>query len=220
VLYPRLAWEGRVRWPLLDLMHPVHESHRWPTLLPHDPDQVAAHALGLLFEQARGGNRERASVFPQLAETAGRPGPATHLALCYGLAAEQVGNRVAAQDALLTFSARRLLSPEWLGELGAELWHRNMIRGSRLLESLGQAEQAGMPADVFGVSAALIRSMAQRPDTRGLPHLLLLATRCAVGTGIRGIEIDGLDGLAALSKPKRVAAEARRLQDAIAPARR
>lgn len=220
LLYPRLEWDGRVRWPLQDWWASTpHEIHRWPTLLPHDPDQVAAHALGQLFEQARGDNHERTSIFPQLAETAGRPGPLTHLALCYGLAAQHMENRVAAQDALLIFAARGLLCAEWLGGLGAALWQQNMIRGSRLLESLDRAEQAGMPADVFGVTAALIRGTAKRPDTRGLPDLLFLATRCALGAGIHGVEIDGLAELAALTKPKRVTAEAKRLQKALAAMR-
>jgi hypothetical protein len=215
VLYPQLAWDGKVRWPLLDLMGPVHEGHRWTILLPHDPDQVAAHALGLLHEQSRGGNREPVSIFPALAETAGVPGPVTHLALCYGLAAERAENRVGAQDALLILAARGLLRPELLGVYGAELWQRGMIRGSRLLETLGQAEQAGMAAEGFAVCAALIHGLARDPDTRGLPDLLLLTTRCAVSAGIRGVDVPGLGALAALPKPKRVAAEAKRLKGVI-----
>lgn len=100
------------------------------------------------------------------------------------------------------------------GEYGAQLWQRHMISGARRLESLGRrAEQAGMPADVFDVCAALIGGLARRPDTRGLPDLLLLATRCAVGAGIRGVDVPGLAASAAL--PKRVAAEAARFKDII-----
>lgn len=101
-------------------------------------------------------------------------------------------NRVATQDALPLLATRGLLRSDLPGEYGAELWQRHMISGARLLESLGRrAEQAGMPADVFDVCAALIGGLARRPDTRGLPDLLLLATRCAVGADIRGVDVPG-----------------------------
>ncbi len=63
----------------------------------------------------------------------------------------------------------------------------------------------------------MIGALSKEPETRGLPELLLLATRCAVGAGpeIRGVEIPGLADLAALTKPKRVGIEARRLAEAI-----
>ena len=125
-------------------------------------------------------------------------------------------NRVATQDALLLLATRSLLRPNLIGEYGAELWQRHMISGARLLESLGRrAEQAGMPADVFDGCAALIGGLARRPDTRGLPDLLLLATRCAVGAGIRGVDVPGLAASAALPKPKPVAAKATWFKDVI-----
>jgi hypothetical protein len=221
VLYPEFVNEGKPRFP-----HQHHyrswnrdlQSSRWPTLLPHDPDVVAAHAIVGLRRLADNGPGETATIFPALAETAGTPGPATHLALAYALAADRLEHRIAAQDALLTFAARKLLLPGQFGRFAAELWLSNDIRGNRVVEGLARCEQAGAAAEVLGVAGEMISRLTRRPDTRGLADVLLLATRCAVATGTRGLEIPGLADLAALGKTKRVAVEARRLAEALRPA--
>lgn len=220
VLYPELAKEGKPRFPQhYRFWYGDLQSSRWPTLLPHDPDVVAAHAMIGLRRLANGESGETTMIFPALAETAGIPGPATHLALAYALAADRLEHRIAAQDALLTFAARRLLLPEQLGRFAAELWLSGEIRGNRVVEGLARCEQAGASAEVLGVTGEMISRLTRRPDTRGLPDVLLLATRCAVATGTRGLEIPGLADLAALGKTKRVAVEARRLAEALRPER-
>ncbi|WP_157436291.1 DUF6493 family protein [Actinospica robiniae] len=192
----------------------IHCDH-WPILLPHDPELLAAHAIPILYRQANGEDRSGPTIFPHLAETAGTPGPITHLALAYGLTAERLHNRVAAQDALLTLAARDLLQPAHLGRLAAELWRREMIRPKRLITSLQEAEKAGAATQVFTATATAIDVLATTPDTRGLPDLLLLATRCAANAAAGAAQIPGLAALTTVRKPARVGQEANRLLEAL-----
>lgn len=195
------------------------ETNHWPITLPHHPELLAAHAIPVLYNQANGADSADArTLFPQFADTLGRPGPLAHLALAYGLAADQMTNRVAAQDAMLTLAARDLLRPEHLGLLAAQLWKRDMIRWRRLINSLREVEQAGAPAQVFATAVAMLRTLAATPGVSGLPDLLLLASRCATTAGIRGAEIPGLADLAEAKKPARVGQEARRLREVLAAA--
>jgi hypothetical protein len=163
-----------------------------------------------------GSRFEPVAIFPSLAETAGSPGPLTHLALVYALASDQTEARIAAQDAVLILASRALLRPDQLGRLGAVAWQRDLIRGKRLIDSLTQVEQAGASADVFAATAAMLEQLAKTPEIRNLPEVLLLATRSAVSAKIRGIDVPRLSELASTTKPKRVGVEARRLQEAVA----
>jgi Family of unknown function (DUF6493) len=194
-----------------------------PIMLPYDPDLVAAASMVDLFHEANGmGSGAGApGVFPSLAETAGVPGQLTHLALVYALAADKVEQRIAAQDAVLTFASRGLLKPEQLGRLAVACWQRDTVRGKRLIEALVQLEESGASAEIFWTVATMLGPLSKTPEIRGLPEVLLLATRAAVSAGMSGVrdeEVPGLAELAAVPKPKRVGAEARRLREAIAPA--
>lgn len=186
--------------------------------LPHDPDAIAAHLLNPLYERANamGSRTPEPSPLLALAETAGTPGPLTHLALVYGLAADVLDQRIGAQDAVLILASRGLLQPAQLGRLAAIAWQRNLIRGKRIVDALGHIDESGATTEVFDVAAAMIGVLTKTPELRGLPDLLLLASRCAVNAGIRRGTVPGLDELATASKPKRVGVEARRLQEAIA----
>lgn len=193
-----------------------HQPGAWPVLLPHQPELLASHAVPRLYSQANGEDSSAYTIFPDLAETAGIPGPITHLALAYGLAADQLTHRVAARDALLTLAARGLLQPEQLGRCAAELWRREMIRTKRLLTSLQEAAQAGAATHVFATAATAVGILSTTPEIRGLPDLLLLATRWAPGdASARSTEIPGLTSLTTVSRPSRVGQEARRLTEAL-----
>ena len=220
-LLPETTREGKLRLPQPPgYWRGSAQNAFWPIVLPHDPDVIAVHTLTRLYDAANDmgeGGREP-NVFPGLAETAGTPGPFTHLALAYALAADSLEQRIAAQDAVLILASRGLLRPDQLGRLAAIVWQRGLVRGKRIVEALAQIEQSGAAAEVFGVTAAMIGELAKTPELRTLPEVLLLATRCAVGAGIRGIEVPGLPDLAAVTKPKRVGTEARRLREAIAAA--
>lgn len=201
--FPAMGWE--------------HWCEYWPTMLPHHPELLAAHAIPVLYHRSNEAGSHGSTIFPQFAETAGAPGPIAHLALAYGLAADRLSDRVATADTVITFASRGLLRPELLGRAAAELWHREMLRPNRLTASLQEVEQAGATTHVFTAACAAIAVLAATPELRGLPELLLLATRCAVGAGISGAEVPGLAELAAVKKPVRVGREARRLTEALAP---
>ncbi|WP_395110465.1 DUF6493 family protein [Actinomadura sp. SCN-SB] len=193
-----------------DWTGPGAPSASWPSLLPHHPEIVAAHAIPDLYEQATGTLRGINPVLPLLAETAGRPGPVVHLAVAYGLAAGRPENRVAAVDAIYTLAARTLLDTKRLGALLGALGMGNVIKMNRLVASLTEAAR-GLPREVLEVVASMLPALVDQPGMRGLPDVIALGSECAAATGST-LEIPGLDGLAALRRPARVAEEAKRLQ--------
>jgi Family of unknown function (DUF6493) len=198
-------WAPEPSW-----LSPVDFEH-WPMLLPHHPDLIATHALPYLREQAGKAPSQPNPLLPLLAETAGVPGPLTHVALVLGLAAGLPQNRVAAADAFLILAARGLLNARSLGALAAELWFDQILSPARLLGSLRDAAVSGAYREVFGVVAGALPLLAAAPEVRGLPDLLLLGSECAAATGIKD-QIPAVAGLTKLAKPARVAREARRLQ--------
>ncbi|HEU5353038.1 MAG TPA: DUF6493 family protein [Actinocrinis sp.] len=183
----------------------------WPSLLPFHPEVIAAHAIPVLYQQANDTARDRNALLPVLAETAGWPGPVTHLALAYGLAAGRPENRTAAVDAMVAMAARTLLDARALGALCGELWASRMIKPNRLVHALDGAAQAGARREVFGVAVAALPALVSQPSVRGLADLLVLAADCARVADLHE-EVPELAGLIALEKPSRVAAEARRLR--------
>lgn len=194
------AWNGSSTYAAL-----------WPSLLPFHPEVVAAHAIPALYQQANDTARDRNGLLPLLAATAGWPGPVTHLALAYGLAAGRPENRAAAVDALVALAARAMLDARALGALCGELWAGRMIKPNRLLHALDAAAQTGARREVYTVASAALPALAPQPATRGLADLLVLAADCARAAQVRD-QIPELAGLSALEKPSRVAAEARRLR--------
>lgn len=190
---------------------PGAQAALWPSLLPYHPEIVAAHAIPLLYQQANDTARDRNTLLPRLAATAGWPGAVTHLALAYGLAAGRAENRAGAVDAMVTLAARGLLDPRALGALCGELWAERMVKPNRLLSSFDAAAQAGARREVFAVVAGTLLALAPQPSVRGLPDLLVLGAECARTADLHE-DIPELADLAALTKPTRVAAEARRFQ--------
>ena len=220
---PGLVKDGSAGLPQWSLWGLSGQAGFLPIMLPHDPDLAAAAALVSLFNEANGlgSGRTAPGLFPSLAETAGVPGQLTHLALVYALAADSVEDRIAAQDAVLILASRGLLKPEQLGRLAAACWQRDTARSKRLIEALVRLEESGAPAEIFWTAAAMLGPLSKTPEIRGLPEILLLATRAAVSAGIRGVrdeQVPGLAELAALPKSKRLGAEARRLRETIASA--
>ena len=218
LLLPNLVKDDTLNFPQPPDLWASDPQYEFASImLPHDPDLVAAFVLTKLCNQANDldARTPSPSVFPALAETAGVPGVATHLALVYALAADSLEHRIAAQDAVLTFAARGLLRPELLGRLAAIAWQRDFVRGKRIIDALGQIEEAGASAEIFAATAAMLAPLSKKPEIRGLPEVLLLATRAAVGAGMRNVEVPGLAALADVAKPKRVGVEARRLREAI-----
>jgi hypothetical protein len=186
------------------------QTSLWPPLLPYHPEIAAAHAIPVLYQQANDA-RDRNTLLPLLATTAGWPGAVTHLALAYGLAAGRAENRAGAVDAMVTLAARGLLDSRALGALCGELWVERMVKPNRLLASLDAAAQAGARREVFTAIAGTLLALAPQPSVRGLPDLLVLGAECARTADLHE-DLPELADLAALAKPTRVAAEARRFR--------
>ena len=220
---PGLVKDGSAGLPQRSMWSPSMDPRFLPIMLPHDPDLAAASVLVHLFNEANGlgSGHEANGLFPSLAETAGVPGQLTHLALVYALAADSAQARIAAQDAVLILASRGLLRPGQLGPLAAACWQRDTVRSKRLIESLVRLEESGASAEIFWTAAAMLGLLSKTPEIRGLPEMLLLATRAAVSAGIRGVrdeQVPGLAELAAVPKSKRIGAEARRLRETITAA--
>ncbi|WP_042450260.1 DUF6493 family protein [Streptacidiphilus jiangxiensis] len=185
----------------------------WPSITPHHPDLIAAHALPTFFKQADDDSSATAiTVLPSLAWAGSSPAPVVHLALAYGLTAAGPASRTAAVDALLALAALDKLDPSLLGRLLAALWHEHIARPGRFLKALGEAARVGAATHVWGVVRALITAVAANPALKGLPDLLSLGSECAALGPVRS-DLPELAELALQAKPARLPKEARRLQE-------
>jgi hypothetical protein len=196
-------------------------------VLPHHREAVAAWALADLAALADQDSRD-ASLLPLLADAAGPIGPATVLALAYGLAARHETDRVAAVDAFLGFAAAAepfaaaadplaptepLAAEPLAAALGAELADLaadGTIKLARVVPALRDAHQAGASATVWRVLAAALPPLLPVAP-RGLPDLLELATRTASAVHARDT-VPGLTDVTARGGGTRLVREAKRLQ--------
>ncbi|MEV4278808.1 DUF6493 family protein [Actinoplanes xinjiangensis] len=182
-------------------------------VLPHHREAVAAWALTDLAALADQDSRD-ASLLPLLADAGGPIGPATVLALTYGLAARHEADRVAAVDAFLGFAAgtgpfAAALGTE-LGDLAAD----GTIKLARVVPALRDAHQAGASATVWEVLRAALPPLLPAAP-RGLPDLLELSTRVASAIHARNA-VPGLPDVAARGGGTRLVREAKRLQAVLA----
>lgn len=178
-------------------------------VLPQHREVVAAWALpelaGLADQDEGGGG----TLLAPLVACSGPIGPATSLALAYGLAARQPSDRVAAVDAFLALAAGDQPFAATVGiELG-DLCGDGTVKLTRVVPALDDAHRAGASAAVWELlTAALPLLLPAAP--RGLPDALELATRVAAATGARD-EIAHLSATAARRGSSRLVKEARRL---------
>jgi hypothetical protein len=185
----------------------------WPSIAPHHPDLIAAHALPTLFKQADDDTSGTGfTLLPLLAESGEPSGPVVHLALAYGLTAAGPASRTAAVDALLTLAALDKLDPALLGSLLAALWHEYIARPNRFPKAIGEAARAGAATHAWTVIRSLITAVAAKPALKGLPDLLSLGSECAALGNVR-TDFPELAELALHAKPARLPKEAKRLQE-------
>ncbi|BBH71330.1 hypothetical protein ACTI_80150 [Actinoplanes sp. OR16] len=185
------------------------------TALPHHREVVAAWALPDLAALADQDARD-ASLLPLLADAEGPLGPATALAVTYGLGARHTPDRVAAVDAFLSLCS----SPGFPAAVGTELGDLGSdgtIKLTRVTEALTEAHHAGATAEVWHLLAtALPHLLTTTPH--GLPALLELATTTVTALSERATIPADVPGLAALARRpggSRLLREARRLQAAL-----
>ncbi|WP_433790413.1 DUF6493 family protein [Actinoplanes sp. CA-252034] len=177
-------------------------------VLPHHREAVAAWALPDLAALADQDGRD-AGLLPLLADMSGPIGPATVLALAYGLAARYEADRIAAVDAFLGFAAG---SEPFAAALGAELGDLaadGTVKLARVVPALRDARQAGASATVWQVLLAALPPLLPAVP-RGLPDLLELGTRAASAVDARDT-VPGLADVAARGGGTRLVREAKRL---------
>jgi hypothetical protein len=177
--------------------------------LPHHREVVAAWALPGLAQLADQDARGGAELLPMLAEGTGPFGPAMSLALAYAFGARHESDRVAAVDAFVALAGRGEPFAAAVGADLGDLCSDGMIKVSRVVPALGDAHQAGASAQVWQLlTAALPSLLAAAP--RGLPDLLMLATRVAEAVAAED-DIHGLAEVAGRAGGTRLVQEARRL---------
>ncbi|NUT31550.1 MAG: hypothetical protein HOV79_00605 [Hamadaea sp.] len=198
---------------------PVHgpwvaEPQTWAAALPSHREVVAAWALPQLAAAAEeAGGRGPAELLPLLADGHGPAGPATSLALVYGMTARDTADRVAALDAIIGFGD----APEWR-QTGVDLGDCVASGGltlSRAASTLRDAAEAGA-ADAVGqiCLGALPALLAMEKPRPGTADVLAVAARCVRATGRRQ-PVDGLAEIAARKASSQLVAAARDLHAAL-----
>ncbi|MGA4542459.1 DUF6493 family protein [Uniformispora flossi] len=197
-----LAWQG------------FPEASSWPLIVPGHRDVIAAHAA-LNIIHAVDNPRAGLDVLPVLAAADGQAGDGIAVAFAYGLAAREAVDRAHAVDGLIVLAGRGTdaWNPADLGRHLSELIRMDIIRTTRLAESLRQAVAGGASAAVWAVLAGMIPGLrGERPA--GLGDLLAVAAECAARSGARQF-LPGLEPY--LGKgTSRIAVEARRLETILA----
>ncbi|GLY51131.1 DUF6493 family protein [Lentzea sp. NBRC 102530] len=182
----------------------------WPSLLPTRPDVVAAHLVPHL--RARTGTKGGdGPLLPMLAESHGPAGPATHLALTYGLGAELTLNRAYAVDAILLLAARDQLDGALLGDLAGQVLERGDVVLNRVLPGLRDAARSGAAPQVWAALTAMLpRLWAHNRVADVLELAVELAQRLKPGG-----DVEGLADVAARKGSSKAVVQAKRLVSAL-----
>jgi len=189
----------------------------WPMLLPANRDVIAAHLVPYVRMAVRDG-RGGGAALPGLAAADGPVGAGMHLALGYGLAAADQGDRAAAADALITLAARDELDSQAFGEKLGVLIALGTLPLARVGPGLRELARAGGQAAVWSLIAAALPlilppAVAQPPRRAGD----LIALGVEVAQLVRpAAALPCVDELAARRGSSQLIVQARRLRDALA----
>jgi hypothetical protein len=193
-----------------------HDPGILAMVLPHHREVTAAWALPGIAALADRDARH-ASLLPMLAGGSGPIGPATVLAVAYGLGARHLPDRAAAVDAFLALSTQPVPTAEGTGSFPAavgaalgDLGSDGTVKLNRVAGALADAHQAGATGAVWQLLAAAIPPLLATTP-RGLPDLLELATHTATALGIR-TEMAQLADLSQRPVTSRLVREANRLR--------
>jgi hypothetical protein len=182
----------------------------WPSVLPAQPEIVAAHLIPhLRYRTASKG--DDGPLLPMLAEAGGTAGLAVHLALAYGLAAELTLNRAHAVDALLTLAARGQLDGGTLGDLVRQLVERGDIALNRVVPCLRDTARSGAPRQVWD---ALVSALPRLWTHNRVADVIELAVELAQQLE-PAAEIKGLAEVAARKSSSKAVVQAKRLVSAL-----
>jgi Family of unknown function (DUF6493) len=192
----------------------------WPMLLPAHRDVIAAHLVPYLRMAVRDG-RGAGAALPGLAAADGPVGAGMQLALGYGLAAHDWGDRAAAADALITLAARDQLDGQAFGEKLGVLIALGTLPLARVVPGLRELARAGAQAAVWSLVAAALPlilppAVDQPPQRAGD----LIALGVEVAQVVRpAAALPCVGKLAARRGSSQLIVQARRLRDALAAAR-
>jgi Family of unknown function (DUF6493) len=194
----------------------ISNRQLWAGALPSHREVVAAWALARLAMAAdsKNGGGDAAQILPLLAENHGPTGPATQLALVYGMTAPDTADRVATLDALLGFAN----AVDW-GAVGRHLGDcvsADSLVLTRAAGTLRDAAEAGAVDTAWQICVAALPSLLAAPKPRpGVADILQLTRRCTQTLGRRG-HIEGLQAVASRGGSSQYVAAARDLHDALA----
>ena len=193
----------------------------WPMLLPAHRDVIAAHLVPYVQMMVRQG-RAGGAALPGLAAADGPVGAGMHLALGYGLAAFEQGDRAAAVDALITLAARGQLDGHAFGEKLGVLVTQATLPLARVVPGLRALARAGAQAPVWSLVAAMLPqilppAVSQPPQRAG--DLIGLAVDVAQTVRPAAAAMPCIGQLAARRGSSQLIVQARRLRDALAEAR-
>lgn len=151
----------------------AHASVMWPLLLPHHPEQLAAHAhtrvVGALLPTITTSvNAKDSGAAPLLAAIGAAPtapGMVACSALGYGLSAPAALDRATATDALIELGTHGLLGAELGPQLARQLVDGH-VKGSRIASALEDAARALGPLSgpILNALQALLPVMPERRD--------------------------------------------------------
>jgi hypothetical protein len=200
---------GPVYGPMMTAGAPV-----WSAALPAHREVVAAWALPTVARSAEvDGGQGGAELLPLLAEAQGPTGPATVLALAYGLCAQDTADRVAAVDALIGFGSTVDFHAVGV-EIGAGVAD-GRLKMNRPSLALRDAAEAGAVEAVWSVCRGLLPAVLAMAKPRpGTGDVLLLAARCTRSLG-RTDRVDGLDAVADRGGGSQLVAAAKELREAL-----
>lgn len=196
-------YTSRFRWyPDRDL---------WPITVPSHREVVAAHLLPAIADAAQ----LDLSSCPRLTfliDGTGPTGPATALALTYGLAAKAVNARASTIDTVLHLSAVDEIDAAAIGAEVGTLGANGELKLNRITGALDEVSRSGAATTAWRIARAALPALLGQPaPPRGAADLLQLAARTAAQLGIRSTVV-GLEAAAARSGSSQFRTEARRLQ--------
>jgi hypothetical protein len=191
----------------------------WPMVLPANRDVIAAHLVPYVHMAVRGG-RGGGVAMAGLAAADGPAGAGMHLALGYGLGAQDQAGRAAAADALITLAARGQLDGETFGRKLGFLVAWQHLQLGRVVPELRELARAGAQAAVWSLVAAALPlilppAVDQPPQRAG--DLIELGVEVAQVVRPTA-ELPCVGELAARRGSSQLIVQARRLRDALAPA--
>jgi hypothetical protein len=105
-------------------------------------------------------------VLPLLAGSDGPAGPATALAIAYGLGAKDLSDRTGAIDAAVELAATGDLDATGIGRELGDLCTDGSVKLTRVIEALAELARIGAAEAVGAIAVACIGSVLSAPKRR------------------------------------------------------